>query len=134
MKFFSVVRDWFSGWMKFATGAGSIKLVDAFKEVERISAQALPVVEWVGDVVVSAISNSHLPVAEIIAIELRKMCPDLPNVEKIAGQLAVKDRPDMLISLAVIVLRYTGASSVKLSILRAAIEIAHLIYSASKGK
>ena len=134
MKLFSVVRDWFSGWLKYATVAGSASLASAFQEVERLAAKSLPVVQWVGDVVVTAIQNSHLPVADILAIELRKMCPDLPDIEKQAGRLAVKDRPDMLLSLAVLVLQYMGAGSVKLSILRAAIEIAHLIYSAEKSK
>ena len=133
MKIFSIVRDWFTGWMKYATGSGVAQLTDTLKEVEKLAAQALPVVEWVAGVW-SAVQNSNLPVADVVATELRKMCPDLPDIDKVAGQLSVKDRPDMLMALAVLVLRYTGASSVKLSVLRAAIEIAHLIYSASKGK
>jgi hypothetical protein len=134
LKLFSVVTDWFTGWAKRLTANGSVQLANAFREVERVAAQSLPVVQWVGDVVVTAIQSSHLPVADILAIELRKMCPDLPDIEKQAGRLAVKDRPDMLLSLAVLVLQYMGAGSVKLSILRAAIEIAHLIYSAEKSK
>lgn len=132
MKLFSVV----SSWLEKIRGmfGGSSQLVKTLEEVERVAAQALPAVQWVGDVVVAAISNSHLPVADIIAIELRKMCPDLPDIEKQAGKLATKDRADMLLSLAVLVLQYMGARSVKLSILRAAVELAHLVYSASKGK
>ena len=132
MKLFSIV----SGWLVKIRGmfGGSSQLIKTLEEVEQVAAQALPAVQWVGDVVVSAISNSHLPVADIITIELRKMCPDLPNVDSVAARIASKDRADMLLSLAVLVLQYMGARSVKLSILRAAVEIAHLVYSASKGK
>jgi hypothetical protein len=132
LKIFSIVSDWL-GRIRGMFG-GSSQLVKTLGEVEQMAAQALPAVQWVGDVVVSAISNSHLPVSDIIAIELRKMCPDLPNIDNTAAKLASKDRADMLLSLAVLVLQYMGARSVKLSILRAAVEVAHLIYSAQKGK
>ena len=133
MKLFSVLSSWL-GKIRGMFGGSSSQLVKTLEEVEQVAAQALPAVQWVGDVVVRAISNSHLPVADIIAAELRKMCPDLPDVDKVASRLASKDRADMLLSLAVLVLQYMGARSVKLSILRAAVEIAHLVYSASKGK
>lgn len=133
MKLFSVVSGWL-GKIRGMFGGGSGQLVKTLEEVEQVAAQALPAVQWVGDVVVSAIANSHLSVSDIIAIELRKMCPNLPNVETVAAKIASKDRADMLLSLAVLVLQYMGARSVKLSILRAAVEIAYLVYSASKGK
>jgi hypothetical protein len=132
MKLFSVVANWL-GKIR-GMFSGSSQLIKTLEEVEQVAAQALPAVQWVGDVVVRAIANSHLPVADIIAAELRKMCPDLPDVDKVAARIASKDRADMLLSLAVLVLQYMGARSVKLSILRAAVEIAHLVYSASKGK
>ena len=132
MKLFSVVSNWL-GKIR-GMFSGSSQLIKTLEEVEQVAAQALPAVQWVGDVVVRAIANSHLPVADIIAAELRKMCPDLPDVDKVASRLASKDRADMLLSLAVLVLQYMGARSVRLSILRAAVEIAHLIYSSQKGK
>ncbi len=101
MKLFAIVSSWF-GKIRGMFG-GSNQLVKTLEEVEQVAAQALPAVQWVGDVVVSAISNSHLPVADIIAIELRKMCPDLPDVDKVAARIASKDRADMLLSLAVLV-------------------------------
>lgn len=132
MKLFSIVSGWFGKIRSMFSGSN--QLVKTLEEVEQMAAQALPAVQWVGDVVVRAIANSHLPVADIIAAELRKMCPDLPDVDKVASRLASKDRADMLLSLAVLVLQYMGARSVRLSILRAAVEIAHLIYSSQKGK
>lgn len=128
---FSVVLNWF-GKLRGMFG-GSSQLAKTLDEVEKVAAQALPAVYWVGDVVVAAISNSHLPVADIIAAELQKTCPDLKNVDIVAAKLASKDRADMLLSLAVIFLQHAGVGG-KLSILRAAVEIAHLIYSAQKGK
>ena len=134
MKLFSVVTDWFTGWAKAFSTNGSVRLANAFREVERIAAQSLPVVTWVGDVVVVAIQNSHMPIADVITAELKKFAPNIPDIEKQAGRLATKDRADMLLSLAILVLQYSGIGPVKLSILRAAIEIAHLIYSADKSK
>lgn len=134
LKLFSVVTDWFTRLGGMFAVSGSTQLVKTFAEVESLAARAMPTVVWVGDVVVTAFQSSHLPIADIIAIELRKFAPNIPDIERQAGRLATKERADMLLSLAVLVLQYTGAGSVKLSILRAAIEIAHLIYSAEKSK
>lgn len=134
MNFFSIVSDWFTRLSAVFAASGSHKFVKTLAEVESLAARAIPTVAWIGDVVVTAIQHSHLPTADILAVELKKFAPHVPDIEKQAGRLAVKDRADMLLSLAVLILQYSGAGSVKLSILRAAIEIAHLVYSSEKAK
>lgn len=134
MKIFSSVSTWFSALIRRFSSGGSAELVSAFESVERTAIAALPAVAWVGDVVVTAIQNSHLPIADIIEEELKKFAPEVPNIRDQAVRLAAKDRADMLLALAVLVLQYASSKSVPLRILRTAVEVAHLIYSAQKGK
>lgn len=139
MKLFSLVTDWFSallGKLSFLEGKAAKAAKDFFNEVNGLLPYALDAVEWVGDVVLSAIQTSHLPIDEIITGELQKIAPNTPLSElRIqAAKLAIKDRDEMLLGLAVVALKFAGFSSAKLRVLKAACDVAYGIYAAQKGK
>lgn len=138
MKIFSIVTDWFSsllGRLSFLEAKAVKAATSFFNEVNGLLPYAEPAVEWVGDVVLVAIKSSHLPYADILAAEIVKIAPGITvdEAKDQAGKLALKDRPDMLLGLAVLWLQYSGYSSVKLRVLRAAIEVAYGIYASKKG-
>ena len=129
MKVFTAVFDWFSGLMKRFRGGAN--LVDALEQVELVTQKALPIVEWVGDVVDRAIKSSHLPVDQILINEVTAEFPDLDARE--AAALAKRSRPDMLAGLALLVLQSRlPAGTWQLWVLRAAIEVAVVIYKSGK--
>ncbi len=129
MKVFTVVFDWFSGLMKRFKGGAN--LVAALEQVELVTQKALPIVEWVGDVVVRSIEQSHLPVDQVLVNEVRAEFPEVDRVK--AAELAKRSRPDMLAGLALLVLQSRlPAGTWQLWVLRAAIEVAVVIYKSGK--
>lgn len=134
MKFFSTVQKWFTSLISRFSHVGTGEIVQTFELVERLIIDAYPVVKWISDVLGDAILKSHLPVEMVLESELPKFGLDIPDLKTQCSRLASKDRSDMLLGIAVLLLQRSSAGGVAVSVLRAAIELAYLIYKAEKAK
>ena len=134
MKFFSTAQKWFTSLISRFTHIGSGEITGTLQLVERLIFDAYPIVKWIGDVLGDAISKSHLPVEMVLESELPKFGVNIPDLKTQCSRLASKDRADMLLGIAVLLIQRSSASGVAVSVLRAAIELAYLIYKAEKAK
>lgn len=133
MKLFSIMSNWLDGLrlqLQALIGFGAAgRLASDFKIINRYAELALPIVQWIGSEVVPQLLANKSVLAQVLAKELQKFCPELPDAESQAIQLANQSWGVMLRDLAKLVVA-VKFGPVPSYLLNTAIEVAHVLYQA----